>query len=251
MNILFLARHQRRTKLTTTISLACVGLLLMGNVQAQWKVVDDAGNKHLQKIRDDLGERNGNVNKNLVNLYNQQKLGTAKSAGAIAKDPEELLDTNNPTTVNISIDDRCPSTSAPGIAQQQHQICQEMVKTELAQYKYSLQMYQQAKDRHTRLQEIENDRSHLNPEDQGKLQDNNNKLLALISLMEIDRQQHRTYMDAYAARLHYMHTTQDLLTRWALGGDPKKKASPWSSWVGDAALKEALDAVKTKHHPRD
>jgi hypothetical protein len=251
MNTPFLTRHYRRTRLAAVTCLACVGLLLMGNVQAQWKVVDDAGNKHLQNIRDDLGERNGNVNKNLVNLYNQQKLGTAKSAGAIAKDPEELLDANSPSTVNIGIDDRCPETPTAGIAQQQHQICQEMVKTELAQYKYSLQMYQQAKDRHSRFQEIENDRSHLNPEDQGKLQDNSNKLLALISLMEIDRQQHRTYMDAYAARLHYMHTTQDLLTRWALAGDPKKKAAPWSSWVGDAALKGALDAVKTKHHPRD
>ncbi len=251
MTIPHLTRRHRRTRLITATCFSFVGLLLTSSAQAQWKVVDDAGNKHLQKIRDDLGERNGNVNKNLVNLYNQQKLGTAKSAGAIAKDPEELLDANNPSTVSIGMDDRCTETSAPGIAQQQHQICQEMVKTELAQYKYSLQMYQQAKDRHTRLQEIENDRSHLNPEDQGKLQDNSNKLLALISLMEIDRQQHRTYMDAYAARLHYLHTTQDLLTRLALAGDPKKTASPWSSWVGDAALKGALDAVKTKHHRRD
>jgi hypothetical protein len=159
MNTPFLTRHYRRTRLAAVTCLACVGLLLMGNVQAQWKVVDDAGNKHLQNIRDDLGERNGNVNKNLVNLYNQQKLGTAKSAGAIAKDPEELLDANSPSTVNIGIDDRCPETPTAGIAQQQHQICQEMVKTELAQYKYSLQMYQQAKDRHSRFQEIENDRS--------------------------------------------------------------------------------------------
>ncbi len=217
-------------------------LLCMGSAQAQWKVVDDAGNQHLQKIRADLGEKDGNVNKNLVNLYNQQKLGTSKSAGAIAKDPEELLDANNPSAVLIGVDDRCPATLAQGVPQQQHQICQELVKTELAQYRYSLQMYQQAKDRHTRLQEIESDRSGLKAEDQGKLQDNSNKLLALISLMEIDRQQQKTYMDAYDARLHYLHAAQDLLTHQALSGN----GSVWSGVVGGVAMKEALDGVKTK-----
>lgn len=222
--------------------LVVAGLLYMGSAQAQWKVVDDAGNEHLQKIRADLGEKDGNVNKNLVNLFNQQKLGNSKSPGTIAKDPEELLDGNNPSTVIIGVDDRCPATAAQGVAQQQHQICQELVKTELAQYRYSLQMYQQAKDRHARLQEIESDRSDLSPEDQGKLQDNNNKLLALISLMEIDRQQHKTYMDAYEARLHYLHAAQDLLTQQALSGN----GSVWSGVVGGVAMKEALDAVKTK-----
>ena len=222
--------------------LVLVSLLWMGSVQAQWKVVDDAGNQQLQKIRADLGEKDGSVNKNLVNLYNQQKLGTFKSAGAIAKDPEELMDANNPSAVHIGVDDRCPATPAQGVPQQQHQICQELVKTELAEYKYSLQMYQQAKDRHARLQEIESDRSGLNTEDQGKLQDNSNKLLALISLMEIDRQQQKTYMDAYEARLHYLHAAQDLLTEQALSGN----GSVWSGAVGGVAMKAALDQVKTK-----
>lgn len=222
--------------------LVLTGLLCMGSVHAQWKVVDDAGNQHLQKIRADLGENDGNVNKNLVNLYNQQKLGTSKSAGAIAKDPEELLDANNPSLVIIGVDDRCPATIAQGVPQQQHQICQELVKTELAQYRYSLRMYQQAKDRHARLQEIESDRSDLKTEDQGKLQDNSNKLLDLISLMEIDRQQQKTYMDAYEARLHYLHAAQDLLSQQALSGN----GSVWSGVVGGVAMKEALDGVKTK-----
>ena len=231
--------HERKLQLRW---LVLASLLCMGGVQAQWKVVDDAGNQHLQKIRADLGEKNGNVNKNLANLYDQQKLGTAKSAGAIAKDPEELLDTSNPSSVMIGVDDRCPATLAQGVPQQQHQICQELVKTELAQYRYSLQMYQQAKDRHARLQEIENERSHLNAEDQGKLQDNSNKLLALISLMEIDRQQQKTYMDAYEARLRYLHAAQDLLTQQALAGN----GSIWSGVVGGVAIKEALDSVKSK-----
>ena len=234
------ARHDRRRVVLPWLVL--LSLLWVGSAQAQWKVVDDSANEHLQKIRADLGENDGNVNRNLANLYNQQKIGSSQSAGAIAKDPEELLDANNPSAINISIDDRCPDTQAQGVPQQQHQICQEMVKTELAQYKYSLQMYQQAINRHVRLQQIEDERSHLDPEDQGKLQDNSNKLLALISLMEIDRQQHKTYMDAYEARLHYLHAARDLLTRKVMDGN----GSVWSGVVGGVALKTALDAVKTR-----
>ncbi len=237
-----ITHHPRHGRKLQPGWLVLVSLFYMGSAQAQWKVVDDAGNQHLQKIRADLGETDGNVNKNLVNLYSQQKFGSSKSAGAIAKDPEELLDANNPSAVLIGVDDRCPATLALGVPQQQHQICRELVRTELAQYRYSLQMYQQAKDRHSRLQEIESERSGLNPEEQGKLQDNSNKLLALISLMEIDRQQQKTYMDAYEARLHYLHSAQDLLTRQALSGN----GSVWSGVVGGVAMKAALDEVKTK-----
>lgn len=252
---------------------AVIGLLTMGNVQAQWRVIDndanrklqdannelrDANNKlddandHLQEIRNDLGEDNGNVNQNLVNLYDQQMIGVHESVGEIAKDPTEVLDNDKPmgaTMDDIGIEQRCPPVAAEGIAQQQWLLCRLLVQTELAQYKYSLKMYQTAKDRYQRLETIQNERSNIESEEQGKLQDNNNKLLALLSLLAIDRQQQKTYMDAYAARLNYLRAARDTLTQQALNGR-RNSASLFDAVggavAGGSTLSAVLEALRTE-----
>jgi hypothetical protein len=225
-----------------------VGLLVMGNAQAQWKVVD---NELIQETKNAWKEdgklQNKQIDK-LADLYNQQKIGKYEAAGEIAKDPTEVLDADKPmgTLEDVGIDARCPATKATtsaGAAQTQWQICKLLVQTELAQYKYSLKMYETAKERHKQLEKIQKEREGLKEEDQGKLQDNNNKLLALIALMEVDRQQQKTYMDAYEARTRYLMAAQSNVSSRVLNGDPVK--SIIGGAVGYATLELALKAAET------
>jgi type IV secretion system protein VirB5 len=229
------------------VGTVAAGCLVVGSAHADWRVVDNKGNQTLSTIEKRLGD--GDVNKNLEDLYIQQKIGGYQSAGNIAKDPDELLDKDLPLgkiLTDIGLKERCPATATslmPGAAQTQWQICRLLVQTELAQYKYSLRMYETAKERHKQLEKIQKERQALSPEDQGKLQDNSNKLLALIALMEIDRQQQKTYMDAYDARTRYLVAARDTVSKTVLNGDPLKKLA--SGGIGYATLKIALKEAET------
>ncbi|QWP76225.1 hypothetical protein J5226_21970 [Lysobacter sp. K5869] len=241
-------------KTVARLAAVLVAAALCGPALAQnaWEVHDQHANDHLAEIEKRIGS-DGTVNGNLKKLT---KIGGAKKSGDDAKEPEEKLDAKEPSAqVKKSVDDRCPNPGgAAGAAQQQWQLCQEIVKTELAQYKYSMTMYELARKRQERLQEIENDRSNLGGEDQGKLQDNTNKLLALLSRMEVDRQQSRAYMDAYSARLTYLRAVRDMLSNEVLrgkdsgggaggaGGVPKKIVA---AVVGMAAMKTALKSAES------
>ncbi|UNT99598.1 hypothetical protein KBQ49_02505 [Xanthomonas translucens pv. translucens] len=62
-------------------------------------------------------------------------------------------------------------------------------------------MYDITDKRLGRLREIERARQSIKPEEIGKLEDNTNKLIALKTLMDIDRQQTEAAMFAYEKRL--------------------------------------------------
>lgn len=243
-----------RMKLATRFAAALLGASLCTSALAQsaWEVHDKHANDHLAEIEKRIGN-DGNVNANLNQLA---KMGSAKKSGDDAKEPEEKLDAKDPSVqVKKSMDERCPNPGGTaGAAQQQWQLCQEIVKTELAQYTYSMTMYELSRKRQERLQEIERERSNLSVGEQGKLQDNSNKLLALLSRMEVDRQQSRAYMDAYSARLTYLRAVRDMLSNEILSGKdsggaggggnlmPKKIVA---AVAGMAAMKAALKEVES------
>lgn len=210
--------HPSRRRAVLLLPALLAGALFCGSAGAQnaWEVHDQHANDHLAEIEKRIGS-DGTVNGNLKKIA---KLGSAKKSGDDAKEPEERLNPTEPSAqVQKSVDQRCPKPSGAGSGAQQHwQLCQEIVKTELAQYKYSMTMYQLARTRQQRLQEIEQERDGLGTDEQGKLQDNNNKLLALLSRMEADRQQSRAYMDAYAARLTYLRAVRDMISNQVLNG---------------------------------
>lgn len=249
-------RYPRKSKgraARTLLSLATATLLLtIGGASAEWHVRDQQTRQNTQQISDRIGS-DGTVNGNLVKLYNQQKFPSTSGNSELEAEPtaDEKLDRTNPTAVTFGIDSRCPDAGAEGVPQQQVTLCQEIVKTELAKYRFSLRMYDRAKTRHERLKVIENERNNLTGDDQGKLQENSNKLLQLISLMEIDRQQSDTYMAAYDARLNHLTAIRDQMSKQVLGGKKCKAGlgalacSAISGGAGLGALNLALDALKT------
>ncbi|MEH6417764.1 hypothetical protein [Pseudomonas sp. CGJS7] len=211
-----------------------------------WEVHDNRANDHLRVIRASIGEDDGSLNDRLKKM---SAMGSAKSSGEAAEGPGERLQKDKPSVVAKAIDERCPEAEKKAGLQLQ-QICQEIVKTQMARYNYSLALHKTFDKRKQRLDEIEQERSNLSADDQGKLQDNTNKLLALIARMDIDIRQHRLYMEAYAARMEYLTAVRDQIGNEVMRG---KKGDIGAGLVRDLAgfalMKVALKAAKSERRP--
>lgn len=242
-------------------ALLAAGVVFAATAQAQWRVVDNAANNKLQDMNSRIGTTsasgngNGTVNGNLRDLYQQQVFesfnGNNEDSKA-APEPEEKLQHAQPTQsgVNMNADNRCKQATS-GIAQQQYQLCREIVNTELAKYNYSLKMYEVTTQRQRYLDELKRQRASIQSHEVGKLQDNTNRILLLMSQMEIDRQQQQTYMDAYVARIGYLQEASKTLSQQALEGKgsssgPGGVGGLIGGAVGIGTLKLALDAAQSK-----
>ncbi|WP_313927968.1 hypothetical protein [Pseudoxanthomonas sp.] len=242
------------------MALLVLGLGAFGNAQAQWRVVDNAANTKLQDVNTRLGTTsangngNGTVNGNLRELYQQQVFESFNGSNEDSKaapEPEEKLQHAQPSKsgVNMNADNRCKQATS-GIAQQQYQLCREIVNTELAKYNYSLKMYEVTTQRQRYLDELKRQRGSIQSHEVGKLQDNTNRILLLMSQMEIDRQQQQTYMDAYVARIGYLQEASKTLAQQALDGKGEGGGGGLTGVIGGAVgiatLKAALDIAQSK-----
>nr|WP_298129343.1 hypothetical protein [uncultured Pseudoxanthomonas sp.] len=242
------------------IALLVMGLGAASSVQAQWRVIDRDANSKLQDMNGRIGTTsatgngNGTVNGNLRELYQQQVFesfnGNNEDSKA-APEPEEKLQHAQPTQsgVNMNADNRCKQ-AASGIAQQQYQLCREIVNTELAKYNYSLKMYEVTTQRQRYLDELKRQRGSIQSHEVGKLQDNTNRILLLMSQMEIDRQQQQTYMDAYVARIGFLQEASKTLAQQALEGKGDSGGGGLGGAIGGAVgiatLKAALEVAQSR-----
>ena len=239
--------------------LLITGLGVAASAHAQWRVIDRDANSKLRDMNGRIGTASatgngdGTVNGNLRELYQQQVFesfnGNNEDSKA-APEPEEKLQHAQPTQsgVNMNADNRCKQASS-GIAQQQYQLCREIVNTELAKYNYSLKMYEVTTQRQRYLDELKRQRANIRSHEVGKLQDNTNRILLLMSQMEIDRQQQQTYMDAYVARIGYLQEASKTLAQQALAGKGESGrglGSAIGGAVGIATLKAALEIAQSK-----
>ena len=239
--------------------LLITGLGVAASAHAQWRVIDRDANSKLRDMNGRIGTASatgngdGTVNGNLRELYQQQVFesfnGNNEDRKA-APEPEEKLQHAQPTQsgVNMNADNRCKQASS-GIAQQQYQLCREIVNTELAKYNYSLKMYEVTTQRQRYLDELKRQRANIRSHEVGKLQDNTNRILLLMSQMEIDRQQQQTYMDAYVARIGYLQEASKTLAQQALDGKGESGGGLGSAIggaVGIATLKAALEIAQSK-----
>ena len=236
-----------------------VCLLATGAASADWRVYDETVDKTLQDRFGDTGTVTGQLN----DANDKLRIKTASTnagdqSSKVLEEPtgDEKLNETVPSqaiTPNTMLAQRCPAPKiSDGIPGQQFVICQEMVKTELAQYRFSLRMFKLAQERHDRLHRIEEERAELSENDYGDLLDNSNKLQALIALMDNDRDRYDTYMQAYAARLNQLDIARDLLSQQALRGSGQPDVV--STATGAAVLVTAVAALghtKETGHPFD
>jgi hypothetical protein len=244
----------RRLRRRSLLALGIMAVLVAGAASADWRVYDDNVERVLEQIRDDhIGKDGGTVTTHLKNVNDRLSIkgdefkagGDDDSKPVQPKESDDrLTDKAKPTAAaNVAEVDRCqtPKGGGGGIPQQQNIVCKELYKTEIARYRFSLEMYDLAEKRNKKLQEIIAERNALNEKDFGKMEENTNKLVALQAQMDNDRDRYQTYMQAYQARTDHLVKTKELLAEQAMSGNGK--SNPMGGIVGGAVLLTALKAA--------
>jgi len=207
------------------LSVAIVSLLGAGVAMAAWQVNDPKTQDQIKQTRDELSKRlgnNGNVNEHLDNVNRKLRVSKRSSdqTPEMVKEPtaDEKLDAQQLASMPVNMEQLCVKNVISPAGLQQNSLCEERVKTELAQYRFSMRMFERAKENYDRLKKIEDKRRNLDENDYANVQYNTNELLALTALMDNDRDRYRTYMSAYEARIQHINNSQAALTRNALKG---------------------------------
>lgn len=205
------------------LGLALGAVLTTGAAAAAWQVRDDNARQELREVRNRIGgSSSATVVGELQKINTRMRIDHRSSSDtrALLEAPtgDGRLDAARPSASQASIQNLCPSRAITNLGQQQRLLCQERVRTELAQYTFSMQMFERAAEHHEKLKEIEQRRRNLGADDYADVQYNTNELLALSALMDNDRDRYQTYMRAYEARIAHIRHAQAGLTRNAFKG---------------------------------
>lgn len=202
------------------IAVAIIALLGTGVAAAAWQVNDSNTQDEIREVQDRLGDE-GTVTGGIKDLNRklqvEERGGTTPTMIVEPTGPEKL-DATQPSSTSVAIDKLCTAGAMTVLGAQQQSLCREIANTELAQYRFSLRMFERASQNYDRLKEIEDHRRSLGEEDYANIQQNTNELLALTALMDNDRDRYQTYMAAYSARIVHIRNSQTALTRNALKG---------------------------------
>lgn len=200
------------------LSLAIASLMGAGVAMAAWEVNDS---KTQRKLDDRLG-KDGTVTGQLKDINTKLNMSRRQSdqTPTMVAEPtgDEKLDKTKPGATVMSLESLCVKGADTQLAKHQLELCQEMAKTELAKYRFSMRMFERSKENYDRLKQIQDRRRQLSATDYANLEYNTNELLALTALMDNDRDRYQTYMAAYDARVQHIQNTQIALTRNALKG---------------------------------
>ena len=209
------------------LSVCVLGLLAAGTAQAEWKVADGKARQHLndlnKKLEIDTGDR---------------------KSGDPVEDAKQKIEAHG-ITLDTNIG-RCAGARA-----EQKAVCEEIVRTENAQYLYMVAMHDITKKRQDRLKALEDENFGTN--DFGEMQANTNRITALQTRIAIDRAQMESANLAYENRLRYLRAQQVQSTEETMTGKKKNAsggfwdqiASLGPSLYAGVAMKVALNSVKS------
>ncbi|HEV7775874.1 MAG TPA: hypothetical protein VGO76_03355 [Luteibacter sp.] len=184
------------------------------SAHAQWEVVDKTGNSSLSNI----DKSTSDADKQVKAINQNQTIGSATPASKYS-----LVDRPGMDLATAALEDGISQCTK--LVDKQQANCQEIVKTQNAQYMYMSAMYKITTDRNNSLQAILQEREGIKSQEFGKLEDNTNKLTALYTLLAIDHQQMESVNFAYETRLRYLRTQQTELANAAATGNPPDSGS--------------------------
>jgi len=222
--------------------------MLGGGAQADWLVKDtDAitelkhANRRLDEISDVLGERiegdaRGTVNDHLRELNDRMALGGSESPGERPPDPQgwSAMQWSEWTTLDEELR-RCSQ-----VAGSQKAACESIARTQDSYHKFLRTMYATTQTRHERLQALVAARKKLGPRDYGRLEDLSNQILALQSLIALDRQQAEMVAYSYGARMAFLNRS---LAREGTDLIRGAQSGLVAAIVGAGALAVALESI--------
>jgi hypothetical protein len=247
MNTPSLLRIRKIQALRSTRFALLLAMLMVAPVALHAQSVDDGDGWHVTDSQthdklDALYSKNGDgvqdIDTHTRNIDSNFKIGSYVSPGTRQSDPTSTgssalagaSSTSSPfasATLNDGMD-QCDN-----VAQGQQSNCKEIVQTQNAQYMYMTAAYANTAIRNTALQSLLTERQNIkssscsntststsNNTCIGLLEDNTNKLMALYSMMAIDRQQMESANHAYDARIRYLRDYQARLANAAATGGP-------------------------------
>lgn len=203
-----------------TLGVAVVALLGTGVAMAAWQVNDNNTQREIRTLQNRIGS-DGTVTGRLSDL--NRKLQVTPRGGTtpdMIAEPtgDEALDKNQPFATPVAMDKLCTEGASTTLGTQQLALCQDLAKTELAKYRFSLRMFERSKQNYDRLKQLDDRRRALSANDYANIQYNTNEVLSLTALMDNDRDRYQTYMAAYDARIAHIQNSRAALTRNALKG---------------------------------
>ncbi|KLD74835.1 hypothetical protein FZ025_00490 [Xanthomonas hyacinthi] len=213
------------------IVFALVALCALAPVTAlaQWEVID---NGQIKENKANTNTLDGKLDKVRADHQIGNSTGEKPSGEEGEKPKEKLVKVDD----NYGVSDCASTTSGTSVSSEQQQTCELIQRTRNSQYNYMVAMYDITEKRLQRLRDIEKERTELEPEQIGKLEDNTNKLIALKTLMDIDRQQTEAAMFAYEKRLAFLTQVQSAGAWAAMNG----KKAPSATTTGGGGLFEGF-----------
>ncbi len=183
-------------------------------------------------------EQQLNQYKTLVKQYEQAQVN-----GISYKGKPGYRETFKERDINEGVDKRCAQAHADkSAAPEQYNNCVAIVQMENGRYNAMVKTLEGVKDRDKELKEAMAERDSIGQDEQGKLESNSNRILALQSQLQNDMQNSQTLLTAYDASIENLKDKQVLAANRALNGE--------SSLLGDAtqgvALKLALKAARMR-----
>ncbi len=227
-----------------------------------WHVTDKSTHDKLDALYNKNKDGVQDIDTHTRNIDSNFKIGSYVSPGDRLADPTST--TAAPAGASSSQSPFATATMEDGmdqcanVAKGQQDTCKEIVHTQNAQYMYMTTAYANTATRNTALQALLKERQNIKSSSCsssgssssgstgsggdtstciGLLEDNTNKLMALYSLMTLDRQQMESANHAYEARLRYLLNYQARLANAAATGGP----TPSSGGSSGSGLPGSID----------
>ena len=205
----------RRSLLVLGIASVILGI---GTASAEWWVRDQEARTTLTEISKRIGDGPENVNKNIDDLRVQQKVQGEKydphkdeeTKSKVAAAPDHA----NKATLQQS---RCGGK----MSAEQKAICDAIVKLEEERYTFLQDMRKLSVKREDELKRISQERDSIGEWDQGKLQSNTNRLLALMAHQRIDQMNLEMGLATFDDRVRVRKEQQTSVAEGLM--DPRKK----------------------------
>lgn len=194
-------------------------LLAVGTASADWMVKDQTAINVLENIRDAVGTKNENVNKNLDEIHKQQRVqGTVYNPEKDEETKTKRADAPDHGDQASVGQRRCGGK----LSAEQKNVCEAIVTLEQERYRFLQDMRKLSITREKELRSIYEERNGIGEWEHGKLDSNTNRLLALMAHQRLDQMNLEMGLATFDERLRARRDEQTSLAQGLM--DPSKKS---------------------------
>ncbi|WP_408951532.1 hypothetical protein [Lysobacter sp. Hz 25] len=239
------SRVNRRSIRGASIAVA-VAASLWGSVNAQQIVFDPKNTiesiKQLQEMKRSYDKLNDQY-KELQKQYNQQLVA---GMSYIGRDGVKVkLDRR---ALGYGVAERCTDIKNPGLKQKE--LCTALVQTQNRQFNAMVDLQELTEAREGELKDIYKERSGIKPDEAGRLQSNNNRLLSFQARTQVDLQNAQNMLEAYGGQVRVLESEHSKAAQAVIEGEQSGSKLDikrlGQGGMRAAALKAAFEVAKRR-----